>query len=113
VNQVVRGDDLLASTPRQIYPQRLLGLPQPQYCHLPLVTGPGGDKLSKRDNLVSHQRGGCTGGESVLLWHVLAFLGQMPPQGMKGASCGELLQWGAAHYDVARIPLRGGELRIS
>ena len=49
----------------------------------------------------------------MLLWNVLAFLGQMPPQGMAGASCGELLQWGAEHFDVARIPLTGGELRIS
>jgi glutamyl-Q tRNA(Asp) synthetase len=113
VNQVVRGDDLLASTPRQIYLQRLLGLPQPQYCHLPLVCGPGGEKLSKRDNLVSHGLGGCTGRESVLLWNVLAFLGQMPPQGMAGASCGELLQWGARNFDVATIPMTGGELRIS
>jgi glutamyl-Q tRNA(Asp) synthetase len=113
VNQVVRGDDLLVSTPRQIYLQRLLGLLQPQYCHLPLVCGPGGEKLSKRDNLVSHGLGGCTGRESVLLWNVLAFLGQMPPQGMAGASCGELLQWGARNFDVATIPMTGGELRIS
>ncbi|HEX9078704.1 MAG TPA: tRNA glutamyl-Q(34) synthetase GluQRS, partial [Desulfuromonadaceae bacterium] len=53
VTQVVRGDDLLSSTPRQIHLQQLLGYPRPEYCHLPLVTGPGGAKLSKRDNLVS------------------------------------------------------------
>jgi len=35
----------------------LLGLPQPDYCHLPLVSGPCGAKLSKRDNLVSHHLG--------------------------------------------------------
>jgi glutamyl-Q tRNA(Asp) synthetase len=113
VNQVVRGDDLLASTPRQIYLQRLLGLPQPQYCHLPLVTGPGGEKLSKRENLVSHGLGGWKGREGIQLWDVLAFLGQMPPQGMRGASCGELLQWSSTHFDMVRIPLNGGELRFS
>lgn len=53
VNQVVRGADLLGSTPRQIYLQRIFGYPIPNYAHLPLVTGPGGTKLSKRDNAVS------------------------------------------------------------
>jgi len=111
VNQVVRGDDLLSSTPRQIYLQRLLGLPQPQYCHLPLVHGPGGAKLSKRDNLVSHQLGDYRGMEGLLLWNILRFLGQEPPQGLKRADCREILQWGAENFDAARIPLEGGELQ--
>jgi glutamyl-Q tRNA(Asp) synthetase len=113
VNQVVRGDDLLSSTPRQIHLQRLLGLPQPRYCHLPLVCGPGGEKLSKRDNLVSHQLGGCRGKEGALLWNILRFLGQEPPQGLLGAGSGEILQWGATHFDAACIPLEGGELQVS
>ena len=112
VNQVVRGDDLLYSTPRQIYLQRLLGLPQPLYCHLPLVNGPGEEKLSKRDNLISHQLGGCKGRESALLWNVLTFLGQGPPQELAGAGCAEILQWGALHFDAVRIPLTGGELQL-
>ena len=41
VTQVVRGDDLLSSTPRQVHLQRLLGLPQPEYLHVPLVLGDG------------------------------------------------------------------------
>lgn len=110
VNQVVRGDDLLASTPRQIYLQGLLGLPRPVYCHLPLVTGTGGGKLSKRDNLVSHHLGNCTGREGELLWKVLTFLGQAPPRELAGAPCREILQWGTGHFDAARIPLTGGEL---
>jgi glutamyl/glutaminyl-tRNA synthetase len=57
VNQVVRGADLLSSTPRQIYLQKLLGYETPVYYHLPLVTGPGGAKLSKRDNAVSLAEG--------------------------------------------------------
>ena len=49
VTQVVRGRDLLDSTPRQLYLLRLLGLPRPEYFHLPLLLAPGGRRLSKRD----------------------------------------------------------------
>ena len=113
VNQVVRGDDLLPSTPRQIYLQQLLGLPQPIYCHLPLVSGPGGGKLSKRDNLVSHHLGTYKGREGELLWNILKFLGQAPPLELFGAGCAEILHWGVAHYDATRIPAAGGELQLS
>jgi glutamyl-Q tRNA(Asp) synthetase len=112
VTQVVRGDDLLASTPRQIHLQHLLGLPQPEYCHLPLVTGPGGAKLSKRDNLVSHQLGSWKGREGVLLLAILRFLGLTPPPELTGAPCREILQWGAVNFRVAGIPTSGGELKI-
>ncbi len=49
VTEVVRGGDLLISTPRQIALQRALGLPTPRYAHLPLVLAPDGSKLGKRD----------------------------------------------------------------
>lgn len=49
VTQVVRGSDLLSSTPRQIYLQRLLGLPQPEYGHVPLLLAADGRRLAKRD----------------------------------------------------------------
>lgn len=49
VTEVVRGCDLLGSTPRQIYLQHLLGLPTPHYAHIPLLMSPDGRRLSKRD----------------------------------------------------------------
>jgi glutamyl-Q tRNA(Asp) synthetase len=112
VNQVVRGDDLLPSTPRQIYLRQLLGLPRPEYCHLPLVTGAGGAKLSKRDNVLSQQPGFARGKEGALLHGVLRFLGQEPPWTLAGASCEEILQWGVRHFDANRIPTAGGELSV-
>jgi glutamyl-Q tRNA(Asp) synthetase len=112
VTQVVRGDDLLLSTPRQIYLRKLLNLPTPEYCHLPLVTGPGGSKLSKRDNPVSHQPGNLRGREGALLLAALRFLGQEPPKELAGAPCREILQWGVAHFDASRIPNSGGELSV-
>ena len=53
VTQVVRGDDLLSSTPRQVHLQRLLGIPTPAYAHVPLVLGPDGHRLAKRHGAVT------------------------------------------------------------
>jgi len=112
VTQVVRGDDLLASTPRQIYIQRLLGYKQPEYCHLPLVEGPGGAKLSKRDNLISDQPGNMRGGEGRILFSILKFLGQKPPSELGSYSCRDILEWGGVHFDAESIPAHGGEILI-
>jgi glutamyl-tRNA synthetase len=48
IEEVVRGDDLAPTTPRQIFLARLLGLPEPAYAHVPLVLGPDGARLAKR-----------------------------------------------------------------
>jgi glutamyl-tRNA synthetase len=53
ITQVVRGDDLLATTPRQVELQRLLDLPTPEYVHVPLVLGPDGTRLAKRHGAVT------------------------------------------------------------
>ncbi len=53
IDQVVRGDDLLPSTPRQAYLASLLGLPAPEYAHVPLVVNNDGARLAKRDGAVT------------------------------------------------------------
>jgi glutamyl-tRNA synthetase len=53
VDQVVRGDDLLASSPRQAYLANLLGYPPPTYAHVPLVLNEDGARLAKRDGAVT------------------------------------------------------------
>ncbi len=50
ITQVVRGRDLLDSTPRQLYLYGLLGLTPPEFCHVPLLLAPDGRRLSKREH---------------------------------------------------------------
>ena len=105
VNQVVRGADLLSSTPRQLYLQRVFGYATPSYAHLPLVTGEDGAKLSKRDHAVSLAAGCDLASEGGgLLLSALRFLGQSPPSELEGAKPREILQWGVASFDLASVP---------
>jgi glutamyl-tRNA synthetase len=53
IEQVVRGDDLLAGTPRQVFLAGLLGLTVPRYAHVPLVLGADGVRLAKRHGSVT------------------------------------------------------------
>jgi glutamyl-Q tRNA(Asp) synthetase len=98
VTEVVRGADLLASTPRQIYLQRLLGLPTPVYLHLPLAFGDDGEKLSKR-----HARYALSDDPGRALYRALVFLGQVPPPELRGAPPVEILAWAIANFRVAAI----------
>lgn len=69
VGQVVRGDDLLSSAPRQAYLAHLLGLPPVEYVHVPLVLGPDGKRLAKRDGAVT-LRDFPGGAEGMMRWIV-------------------------------------------
>jgi glutamyl-tRNA synthetase len=70
VDQIVRGDDLLSSAPRQAWLARQLGLPVPEYGHVPLAVAGDGGRLAKRDGAISLERllaGGWTVGR-VVAW---------------------------------------------
>jgi glutamyl-Q tRNA(Asp) synthetase len=108
VNQVVRGADLLASTPRQIFLLESLALEVPDYFHLPLVLNSDGSKLSKRhadDDCPDVWRGGG------LLCKALRWLGQPVPVELGLAPPAEVLAWGSTAFEVNRIP-RNTELAV-
>jgi glutamyl-Q tRNA(Asp) synthetase len=100
ITEVVRGCDLLASTPRQIFLQRCLGLPTPRYLHAPLAVQPGTGKLSK------HLRAQAVRAHPPIqvLIAALRFLGQALPEGAADASPAELLRHVAAHWRIEAIP---------
>ena len=100
VTDIVRGADLLDSTPRQLYLQELLGLPQPRYLHLPLIIQPDGHKLGK-----SYRSPPLPADQAPpLLTRALRALGQQPPAELAQASAREVLAWGIEHWDDTRIP---------
>ncbi|SDT27538.1 tRNA glutamyl-Q(34) synthetase GluQRS [Pseudomonas oryzae] len=100
VTDIVRGADLLDSTPRQLYLQELLGLPQPRYLHIPLLLQPDGHKLGKsyRSPPLPADRA------PALLSRALRALGQRPPEELAQAGVGEVLAWGTRHWNPAAIP---------
>lgn len=99
VTQVVRGVDLLASTPRQIHLQQCLGLPQPDYAHLPLLVDRQGLKLGKQTGAGPLDDRHA----SANLRQVLAALQLPPPADLHGAPPAELLRWATAHWEPARL----------
>lgn len=100
ITHVVRGADLLASTPRQIFLQRCLGLPTPAYAHLPVVIDAAGEKLSKQTQAQPLD----PAWPGPALWAALDFLGQAPPPQLRAAGRDELWAWALGHWQLARVP---------
>ena len=100
VTHVVRGADLLNSTPRQIYLQRCLNLATPRYAHIPIARNAAGDKLSKQtlakpiDTTLATQQ----------IWQALQFLGQQPPADIQNSSLPEIWHWAITHWQTQAIP---------
>ncbi len=99
ITHIVRGEDLLDSTARQIYLQHCLNFTTPAYTHLPLIRCKRGDKLSKQ-----------TGAESIgekanipLLIDCLKFLGQNPPDTLQHESLNSVWQWAKQHWKLNKV----------
>ena len=100
ITEVVRGVDLLDSTARQIYLQRLLHYPTPAYCHLPLAIDATGKKISKSE-------GGAKvdiANKEKLLIKTLQYLGQNPPAQLTGSSCDDIWQWAISNWSITSVP---------
>jgi len=95
INHVVRGFDLLDSTPRQIYLQQTLGFATPGYMHVPVIIDEQGYKLSKQtratavDIKTPHQ----------VIFGLLELLQQNPPRELQNAPSTELLNWAIDHWN--------------
>ena len=100
VTHVVRGADLLDSTPRQIYLQHLLGFPTPRYAHVPVAVNAAGEKLSKQ----TLAKAITPKAAPMLVFEALDFLGQQPPAEMKNATLQEMWRWAIANWKLSNVP---------
>jgi glutamyl-Q tRNA(Asp) synthetase len=108
VTHIVRGADLLDNTPRQIYLQRLLGIAEPEYAHVPVLTEANDLKLAKSRRSVQMSA------EAPLpkLVSVFSMLGLAPPASLRSATISEAWAWAIAEWSVSKVP-RCLNLRIS
>lgn len=99
ITEVVRGADLLESTPRQIHLQRLLDLPTPRYAHLPVAVNAQGEKLSKQTLAapVDAKKPVAT------LVRVLTFLGQSPPADLMDAGLDNAWSWAIGNWRPEKV----------
>ncbi len=102
ITDIVRGADLLDSTPRQIYLQQLLGLPAPRYAHLPVAVNERGEKLSKQ----TLARAIDTQHPAFEIVRALRFLEQTVAEELASAGLREVWRWAVAHWDRSRISAR-------
>ncbi|MGM0416770.1 MAG: tRNA glutamyl-Q(34) synthetase GluQRS [Thermodesulfobacteriota bacterium] len=105
ITQVIRGADLLDSTPRQIYLMQLLDGPLPEYGHIPLALDEKGNKISKSNQALRnidayHPLPFSTPD----LFRALSFLGQDPPPPLQYGSAVTLLDWAVSNFKPLLIP---------
>jgi len=102
ITDIVRGIDLMDSTPRQIWLQQLLGFTTPNYCHIPVAVNTDGQKLSKNTGA----SGLSLNNIEATLVAALQALGQNPPPDLDRTAVGEIWQWAGAHWDIAVLKLQ-------
>lgn len=100
INEIVRGADLIDTTPRQIFLQQTLAFPPPSYIHFPVAVDKHGKKLGKQNHTPGVDVNNTTG----LLINALDFLGQSPPPELNESGIEEIIQWGLRHWDYKNIP---------
>lgn len=100
ITHVVRGVDLLASTPRQIHLQGLLGYPTPSYLHVPIAVNAAGEKLSKQTRAAALPEDPLPA--LIAVWR---FLGQRPPDEAQGLTRpADFWSWAIAAWDPGLLP---------
>ena len=99
ITHVVRGSDLLASTPRQIHLQHLLGLTTPRYMHLPVAVNEAGEKLSKQTLAAPVD----VAQPAATLLRALEFLKQAPPHGLANSDVPTILDWAVRNWQPKRL----------
>ncbi|PCJ83554.1 MAG: tRNA glutamyl-Q(34) synthetase GluQRS [Thiotrichaceae bacterium] len=99
MTEIVRGSDLLDSTPRQIFLQQLLGYEVPVYCHLPLAVNAEGIKMSKSEGAAKVD----IKNRQQLMCRVLKFLGQETPVDLADSSLDNIWRWAITHWDTRNI----------
>ncbi len=99
VTEVLRGVDLLDSTPRQLFIQQLLGLTPTDFLHIPVLTDASGIKLSKQTFATPVDE---KNPEKTLLL-CLRLLNQNPPQNLVGTSKQEILAWAIENWDASHL----------
>ena len=103
ITHVVRGSDLLDSSPRQLYLQQLLGYPQMHYSHIPVITNDRGQKLSKQNQAPALSDRQAPDN----LRAALQFLCQQsPPSNLR--DCPAILEFAIRHWQAGNIPPRLG-----
>ncbi|MFA6062715.1 MAG: tRNA glutamyl-Q(34) synthetase GluQRS [Gallionella sp.] len=102
VNAIVRGADLLNSTPRQIYLQHLLGFPTPSHMHIPVAVNANGEKLSKQTRAAAVQ----TDNPTATLYNALQFLRQKPPASLRTSTVRQLLDWATENWRPSSLKIK-------
>jgi len=100
ITHIMRGSDLLDSTPRQLYLQKCLSYRRPNYMHLPVALSTDGQKLSKQN----HAAALAPDQEAHNLYTALRWLQQEPPAELAHLSVSEILSWGITHWTISKIP---------
>ena len=102
ITHIVRGADLLDNTPRQVYLQRLLGLPEPSYAHVPVLTEADGAKLAKSRRSVRLS----AAAPLPQLGLVFSLLGLAPPPELASATIADAWRWAIAQWSLNQVPRR-------